>query len=136
MVKDAINPLVLSFTKKANENVNNKLINTGINMDVANSICFTFDSYFSEWSNGTLHPKSLKNKTLFIEEFSMVPNTWMTKIYNAYVEFGNKVFMFGDPNRCEPVEKGSSINYNYLDSEAIRKMCGSVVKLEYIKEYL
>ena len=58
----------------------------------------------------------------------------MTRIYNAYVEFGNKVYMFGDPNQCEPVKGGSSINYNYLDSETINKMCGSVEKLEYIEK--
>ena len=63
----------------------------------------------------------------------MVPNKWMTKIYNAFTEFGTKVFMFGDPNQCEPVEGGSSINYNYLDSEAIHKMCSGVERLEYIE---
>ena len=133
MVKDATNSLVLSFTNKAIENVKKRLVSTGMNKDVVNKICHTFDSYFCEWSNGTYHSESLKNKTLFIEEFSMVPNKWMTKIYNAFTEFGNKVFMFGDPNQCKPVEGGSSINYNYLDSEAIHKMCGNVERLEYIE---
>ena len=34
----------------------------------------------------------------------MVPNKWMTLIYKAYTMFNNIVFMFGDPNQCEPVE--------------------------------
>ena len=133
MVKDATNPLVLSFTNKAIENVKKRLVSTAMNKDVVNKICHTFDSYFCEWSNSTYHYESLKNKTLFIEEFSMVPNKWMTKIYNAFTEFGNKVFMFGDPNQCEPVEAGSSISYNYLDSEAIHKVCDNVERLEYIE---
>ena len=91
---DAKNPLVLPFTNKAIENVKSKLISSGMDKDVVNNICRTFDSYFCEWSDASYHHESLKNKTLFIEEFSMVPNKWMTKIYNAYIEFGNKVYMF------------------------------------------
>ena len=121
MVVEAKNPLVLSFTNKAIENVKSKLISSGMDKDVVNNICRTFDSYFCEWSNASYHPESLKNKTLFIEEFSMVPNKRMTKIYNAYIEFGNKVYMFGDPNQCEPVEGGSAINYNYLESDVTNK---------------
>ena len=101
MVREAENPLVLSFTNKAIENVKNRLVSTGMHKDVANNICRTFDSYFCEWSDISYHPENVKNKTVFIEEFSMVPNKWMTRICNAYIEFGNKVYMFGDPNQCE-----------------------------------
>ena len=134
MVMEAKNPLVLSFTNKAIENVKSKLIRLGMDKNVVNNICRTFDSYFCEWSDVSYHPESLKNKTLFIEEFSMVPNKWITKIYNAYSEFGNKVYMFGDPNQCEPVESGSVINYNYLESAVINELCGNIEKLEYIEK--
>ena len=107
-----------------------KLVSSG--MKDVNKICHTFESYFCEWSNSSYHLGSLKNKTFFIEEFSMVPNKWMTKIYNAYSEYGNKVYMFGDPNQCEPVEGGST-NYNYLDSVAIHKMCGNTYTLQNIE---
>ena len=83
-----------------------------------------------EWNGRDMN--SLEEKTLFIEEFSVVPNKWMTKIYNAFTKFNNKVYMFGDPNQCEPVEAGSSSNYNYLNSEAIREMCGNIQTLDYI----
>ena len=133
MVKDATNPLVLSFTNKAIEIVKKRLVSNGMDKVDVNRICHTFDSYFCEWSNGSYNPESIKSKTLFIEEFSMVPNKWMTKIYYAFSEFDNKVYIFGDPNQCEPVEGGSSMNYNYLESEAICKMCSNIQTLEYIE---
>ena len=58
----------------------------------------------------------------------------MTKTYHAYTEFRNKVNMFGDPNQCEPVESGSAINDNYLESTVINEMCGNIEKLEYIEK--
>lgn len=47
----------------------------------------TFDSYFSEWAN---YENRLANKTFFIEEFSMVPNKWMTKIYETSKRHNNQ----------------------------------------------
>ena len=58
----------------------------------------------------------------------------MTLIYKAYTMFNNKVFMFGDPNQCEPVEPGSQINYDYLTSKAIKEMCRKVETLQYIEK--
>ena len=46
LVRDATNPLVLSFTNKAIENVKSRLIQKGVDKDEANKICHTFDSYF------------------------------------------------------------------------------------------
>ena len=112
MVQETERPLVLSFTNKAVENVKNRLIQTGYEKEVANKICHTFDSYFCEWSDGNYH--GLEGKTIFIEEFSMVPNKWITKIYHEYLKHSNTVYMFGDPNQCEPVEGGSQIHYDYL----------------------
>ena len=126
MVREAENPIVLSFTNKAIENVKSRL---GLEYT---SECFTFDSYFCEWKGRDIN--SLEGKTIFIEEFSMVPNKWMTMIYKAYTMFGNKVYMFGDPNQFEPVEGGSQMNYNYLKSDTIRNMCGKVETLEYIEK--
>jgi len=42
--------------------------------------------------------------------------------------------MFGDPNQCEPVESGSQIRYDYIESKAIREMCGNVEILQYIEK--
>ena len=80
----------------------------------------TFDSYFCDWNGRDI--SYLKDKTIFIEEFSMVPNRWTTKIYEAFTKYNNTIYMFGDPNQCEPIESGSQIHYNYLDSKTIREM--------------
>ena len=131
-VKQKRNPLVLAFTNKAIENVKSRLIQTGYEKEVANGMCFTFDSYFCEWNGRNIN--SLKDKTIFIEEFSMVPNKWMTKIYQAYTLFNNTIYMFGDPNQCEPVETGSQIHYDYLGSKTVRDMCPRIETLQYIEK--
>ena len=101
-----------------------------------NKICHTFDSYFCEFNGTSIETniKSLKNKTIFIEEFSMIPNKWMTLIYKAFTMFNNTVYMFGDPNQCEPVESGSQINYDYLESKTIHEMYPKVETLKYIEK--
>ena len=106
-VKKTENPLVLSYTNKAIENVKSRLISKGYEKEEANKLCHTFDSYFCEWNGRDIN--SLKDKTIFIEEFSMVPNKWMSIIYKGFTMFNNKVYMFGDPNQCEPVETGRFI---------------------------
>lgn len=117
MVQETDKPLILSFTNKAIENVKKRIIRTRVKnpkkkdknaKDYANNICHTFDSYFCEWNGRNID--SLKDKTVFIEEFSMVPNKWITTIYRAFLKYNNTVYMFGDPNQCEPVESGSQIN--------------------------
>lgn len=97
-----------------------------------NSICFTFDSYFCEWKNRDF--ASLEDKTIFIDEFSMVPNKWMTLIYKAFTLYNITVNLFGDENQCDPVESGSQIHYNYRLSHTICQMCPNKVKLEYIED--
>ena len=130
MVMKTDKPLVLSFTNKAVQNVKDRLKKMGGNPNV----CYTFDSYFCEWSGSTeTNLKDLKVKTVFIDEFSMVPNKWITMIYKAFTLYGTKVFMFGDPNQCSPVESGSQISYNYLKSASVRQMCPKKVTLKYIE---
>ena len=43
------------------------------------------------------------------EEYSMTPNKWVSKIYQAFTKYHNTIFMFGDTNQCDPVEKVSQI---------------------------
>lgn len=47
----------------------------------------------------------------------MVPNKWMTKIYQAFIKYHNTIYLFGDTNQCDPVEKSSQIHYNYVESQ-------------------
>ena len=88
--------------------------------------------FFCDWYGRSV--SSLDGKTIFIEEFSMVPNKWMTIIYKAFSMFNLTVYMFGDPNQCEPVEGGSQINYSCLESKTVRQMCPKVETLEYIEK--
>ena len=131
MVLKTENPLVLSFTNKAVENVKSRLQKMNYNGD-ANKICYTFDSYFCEWKDENIN--NLKNKTFFIEEFSMAPNKWITQVYKIFTMFKNNIFMFGDPNQCEPVENGSQVNYNYMESKTVNDMCPKIETLQYIEK--
>ncbi|XP_068692468.1 uncharacterized protein [Montipora foliosa] len=133
MVMKTDNPLVLSFTNKAVQNVKERLRKMDYDPD---NVCHTFDSYFCEWDKCSIETnlKDLKVKTVFIDEFSMVPNKWITMIYKAFILYGTKVYMFGDPNQCSPVESGSQISYNYLRSKTVRQMCSEIVTLEYIED--
>lgn len=80
MVLTAKNPIILSFTNKAVENVKERL--RGIcdkeGIDDLSNKCYKFDSYFCEYHGRDV--SGLEDKTIFIEEYSMVPNKWMTKI--------------------------------------------------------
>ena len=72
----------------------------GFDKDKANKICQTFYSYFCELDgkNEETNIKSLQNKTIFKEEFSMTPNKQMTLISKAFLMHNNTIYMFGDPN--------------------------------------
>ena len=104
----------------------------GCDKSEGNKICFIFDSYFCEWKGRDLD--SLKDKTISIEESYMVPNKWITKIYEAYKMLGNTIYMFGDPNQCKPVEAGSQIHYEYLRSKTVDEICPNRETLQYIKD--
>lgn len=118
----------MAFTNKAIENIKEKLIDKEyFDEKQVNSICYTFDMYFCEWINRDL--KEMKDKTIFIEEFSM-----MTLIYKTFIDFKNTIYLFGDSNQCDPVEKGSQIHYDYICSKTVNKMCPKSIKLEYIEK--
>ena len=42
--------------------------------------------------------------------------------------------MYGDPNQCSPVEGGSQINCDYLESKTVREMCPKFETLQYIEK--
>ena len=120
---EAPNPIILSFTNKAIENLKSRI------NDSLRDKCYTFDSYFNSYHNRDI--SHLADKTMFIEEYSMTPNKWVSKIYQAFTKYDNTVFMFGDTNQCDPVEKGRRIHYNYFDSVAISEMCPRRVQMKY-----
>ena len=104
------NPLVLSRANKAVDNVQERLKrrirqnNHDIDFteDEVSNICRTFDSYFCEWNENNI--KLIKDKTIFIDKFSMVLNKVITILYKLWLEHNIKIYMFGDPNHCNRVE--------------------------------
>ena len=88
LTAEATNPIILSFTNKAIENVKSRI------EERLRNNCYTFDSYFNTYHNRDI--SHLKDKTIFIEEYSMTPNKWISKIYQAFTKYQNTVFMFGD----------------------------------------
>lgn len=129
MATEADDPIILSFTNKAAENVKERLKRMKEYGLVDE--CHTFDSYFCDYHGRDM--PDLEVKTVFIEEYSMVPNKWMTKVYQAFTKYGNTVYLFGDTNHCDPVEKGSQVHQNYFESKTIKEVYPKRVKLEYIK---
>lgn len=119
----ATNPIILSYTNKAIENVKTQIC------DDLRDKCYTFDSYFNSYHNRDI--SHLVDKAIFIEEYSLTPNKWMSKIYQAFCKYHNTVFMFSDTNQCDPVEKGRRIHYNYFESVAISEMCPRRVQMKY-----
>lgn len=55
----------------------------------------------------------------------------MSKIYQAFTKYENTIYIFGDSNQCDPVEKGSQMHYDYFDSVAISEMCPRRVQMKY-----
>ena len=123
MALTAQNTIVLSFTNNAVENVKErpKGICDKEGIDDLSDICHTFDSYFCEYHSRDI--PHLKGKTTFIEEYSMVPNKWVTQIYQAFSKYCNTIYMFGDVNQCDPIEGHSQVHYDYHTSKTIMEMC-------------
>ena len=96
----------------------------------------TFDSYFNEFISDAENLKLLSNKNVFIDEFSTVPNKWITLTYNSLVANNLRVNIYGDINQCDPVEDNSRLTYDHTKSPAILDMCCEVVELKYIEEWL
>ena len=92
--------------------------------------CYTFDRYFCDYYRRDI--SSLEDKTIFIEEYSMSPNKWMTKLYQAFTKYNLTVYMFGDTDQCNPVEKPSKTRYDYFKSVTIKEMGPQRIEMKYI----
>ena len=88
-----------------------KMLNQGCKLlDMKRHKLITLDNYFFGIGKDR-SMDSLDGKDIFIEEFSMLSNRWMTMIYKAFEKFNNKVYSFSDCS--EPLEAGSQVHYNY-----------------------
>ena len=97
----ADDPIMLSFTNKAIQNVKSVLCDVYNNYELAKK-CYTFDLFFCDHHGRDI--TALEGKTIFVDEYSMTPNKWMTKLYQAFTKYRLTIYMFGDTNQCDPVE--------------------------------
>ena len=109
---EAQNPIILSFSNKAIENVKEVFKKEYAHTDL-DRCCYTFDLFFCDYHGRDI--SSLENKTTFIDEYSMTPNKWMTKIYEPFTKYKLAIYMFGDTNQCDPVEL-RQVHYDYNTS--------------------
>ena len=127
----ADDPIILSFTNKDIQNVKSVLFNVYNNYELAKK-CYTFDLFFCDHHGRDI--TALEGKTIFVDEYSMTPNKWMTKLYQAFTKYRLTIYMFGDTNQCDPVEP-SDMFYDYFESVALSEMCPRRVEMKYIEEY-
>ena len=112
-------PIILSFTNKAIANVKSVLCDVYNNYELAKK-CYIFDLYFCDHHGRDI--SALEGKTIFVDEYGMTPNKWMTKLYQAFTKYKLTIFMFGDTNQCDPVEP-TDMFYDYFKSVPISEMC-------------
>ena len=80
-----------------------KMLNQGcMLLDMKRHKLITLDNYFFGIGKDR-SMDSFDGKDIFIEEFSMLSNRWMTLIYKAFAKFNNKVYSFSDCSQCEPL---------------------------------
>ena len=127
----ADDPIILSFTNKAIQNVKLVLCDVYNNYELAKK-CYTFDLFFCDHHGRDI--TALEGKTMFVDEYSMTPNKWMTKLYQAFTKYRLTIYMFGDTNQCDPVEP-TDMFYDYFTSIPISEMCPRWVEMKYIEEY-
>ena len=115
----ADDPIILSFTNKAIHNVKSVLCNVYNNYELARK-CYIFDLFFCDHHGRDI--TALEGKKIFVDEYSMTPNKWMTKLYQAFTKYRLTIHMFGDTNQCDPVEL-SDMFYDYFLSQWLFLRC-------------
>ena len=100
--------------------------------EFVNNHCFTSESYFCEYKGRYL--STLKDKVVFVDEYTMTPDRFITKLYHAFTKYGIQVFMAGDINQCEPINGATSIRHNYFDdSISVFEMCPRRIQMKYVE---
>ena len=123
--------IVFIHTNKAIVNIKNILKNSHhMSAEQVNKICHTFESYFYDSTRGIDH---LKDKIVFVDEYSMTPNHYITLLYQAFTKHGITIIMSGDTNQCEPINRVKSIRHNYFTSKSVSEMCPEHIEMKYIE---
>ena len=96
-----------------------------------NKLCHTFESYFFDSTRGI---DDLKDKIVFVDEYSMTPNRYITLLYQAFTKHDIIIIMSGDTNQCEPINGVKSIRHNYFDySMSVSEMCPKRIPMKFIE---
>ena len=123
--------ILLSHTNKAVVNIKNVLKKRyKLDPEIINRMCYTFESYFYDNIRGI---ENLKDKIVFVDEYTMTPNRFMTMLYNAFTKYNITLIMSGDINQCEPINSVKSRRHNYFVSQSVYEMCPNRVEMKYIE---
>ena len=124
--------VVFSYTNKAVVNIKNILKDKyQLSPIEVNKLCHTFESYFYDNTRGI---DDLKDKIVFVDEYSMTPNRYITLLYQAFTKHDITIIMSGDVNQCEPINRVKSIRHNYFDdSISVSKMCPKRIPMKFIE---
>ena len=123
--------IVFSHTNKAVVNIENILKDKHeLSPIEVNKLCHTFESYFFDRTRGI---DDLKDKIVFVDEYSMTPNRYISLLYQAFTKHDITIIMSGDTNQCEPINRVKSIRHNYFTSKSVSEMCPEHIKMKYIE---
>ncbi len=98
--------IVSSWTNRCVRRIDRKLKKDGINIatsTVFKLFCETNKEEFRWDSLGIKRLKNIKGKTIWIDEFSMIPCYYWNYIYLATKNYGTRFIFTGDTNQCAPV---------------------------------
>ena len=99
--------------------------------DDVNKLCHTFESYFYDNVRGI---DDLKDKIVFVDEYSMTPNRFITLLYHAFTKHNITIIMSGDTNQCEPINNTKSIRHNNFTSKSVSERCPDHIEMKYIEK--
>ena len=96
-----------------------------------NKLCHTFESYFYD---NTRAIDDLKDKIVFVDEYSMTPNRYITLLYQSFTKHHITIIMSEDTNQCEPINRVKSMRHNYFDdSISVSEMCPKRIPMKFIE---
>ena len=70
---------------------------------------------------------------VFVDEYTMTPNRYITLLYKAFNQYNITIIMSGDVNQCEPINNIKSRRHNYFESQSVYEMCPNHVEMKYIE---
>jgi hypothetical protein len=111
--------LVLTLTNKACDSLRKKGLEE----------IYTFDTYFREKEKISDSIKKIQ-----IDEFSMMPTSWLIIIYKLKLKNPNLIVqLYGDPNQCKQVCKHNRY-FDYLGKKCVSYICdNNVIRKKYIE---